>query len=338
MVKRLMIVLMVVALIASVMSIGFNGVAAYEETIIYGDIDGDGKVTTVDARLALRAASGIESITDGEAFNKADVNGDSSITIFDARQILRSAIIGVSLQPSGAFSGVECEGGISITEENAVALFNQALNRIKTEESGYAASGTKTKSDELTTCSSDNGQLSSSVLGLVEDIIAEEGPELETETIPKNSQNYTIMSIEGSPYVSRLTVDDIYGLRASYNAESGQITLSIAIPDAEIEGLTQSAYSRLLNTEIMLEETNQLLAKFLSDDAAMRREFKNCVATVVIDAANLDVLNYTINYESEMYIAEATIKRLIFDPITIKGLKFAKTHSIEYVFNWGTGE
>ncbi len=336
MAKKVMIVLIVAVLMVSAMSVGFNSLAVYEETVIYGDIDGSGKVSTEDARLALGVASGIKSITDAEVFARADVNGDGYITIFDARQILRGATGLVSLQPSGAFSGVECEGGISITEENAVALFNQALNRIKTEESGYAASGTKTKSDELTTCSSENGQLSSSVLGLVEDIIAEEGAELETETIPKSSQNYSIMSIEGSPYVSKLTVDDLYGLKASYNTELGQITISFALPDSEIEGLTQSAYSKILNTEIMLEETNQLVAKFLGDDATMCREFKNCVATVVIDSANLDVLTYSINYESEMYIAEATIKRFFFDDIIIRGLRFAKTHSIEYEFNWGT--
>lgn len=53
-----------------------------------GDVDGDGRVTAKDARLALRASSQI-IILDGAAFMAADVNGDNRITAKDARSILR---------------------------------------------------------------------------------------------------------------------------------------------------------------------------------------------------------------------------------------------------------
>ena len=254
MVKRIIIALTVVAVIASVMSVGFSGLAAYEPTILYGDVNGDEKLDTQDAREALKAASGMITITDGEAFERADVNGDGFITIFDARQILRGAVGLVSLQPSGAFSGIEFEGDISMTEDAAIVLFNESLNRVKTETDGYAAAIEKTEDDELNEDSlSSDGSLTGAVLKLISGIIAEEDSENEVTGINKGSQNYSLMSIEGSPYVSLLRVDDIYGLRASYDIATNYITLKIAIPDSDIEAVTQSAYSRVLNAEMMIE-------------------------------------------------------------------------------------
>lgn len=55
-----------------------------------GDVDGDGKVTAADARLALRASTGLAKL-DTNAKNAADVNYDGKVTAADARIILRRA-------------------------------------------------------------------------------------------------------------------------------------------------------------------------------------------------------------------------------------------------------
>lgn len=55
-----------------------------------GDVDGDGKVTAKDARLALRASAQIEKLY-ATPFDAADVNGDGRVTASDARRILRYA-------------------------------------------------------------------------------------------------------------------------------------------------------------------------------------------------------------------------------------------------------
>lgn len=55
--------------------------------VIRGDVDGDGKVTALDARLILRAAVGLEEI-DSE---KGDIDGDGKITSADSREALRTA-------------------------------------------------------------------------------------------------------------------------------------------------------------------------------------------------------------------------------------------------------
>ena len=55
-----------------------------------GDVDGSGKVNSADARLVLRAAARVESLT-GERFTAADVDGNGKIAAADARIILRAA-------------------------------------------------------------------------------------------------------------------------------------------------------------------------------------------------------------------------------------------------------
>ncbi len=58
--------------------------------IVPTDIDGNGKTTAADARLALRASAKIDTI-DGVYAVAADANNDKKITAMDARTILRKA-------------------------------------------------------------------------------------------------------------------------------------------------------------------------------------------------------------------------------------------------------
>lgn len=56
-----------------------------------GDVDGDGKITAADARLALRASVGLETL-DGLQSDCADADADGVITAADARAILRASV------------------------------------------------------------------------------------------------------------------------------------------------------------------------------------------------------------------------------------------------------
>ena len=66
---------------------------APEEPDVPGDVDGDERVTAADARLALRAAVGLEDYAPGSReFLASDVDADGGITAADARLILRAAV------------------------------------------------------------------------------------------------------------------------------------------------------------------------------------------------------------------------------------------------------
>ncbi len=60
---------------------------------IRGDVDMNGKITSSDARLALRAAVGLEDYAPGsDKFIRADYDSNGKITAGDARMILRTAV------------------------------------------------------------------------------------------------------------------------------------------------------------------------------------------------------------------------------------------------------
>ena len=61
-----------------------------ELVIGLGDVDGDGRVTAADARLILRAAAQLVTLTMEQEFN-ADVDKDGKVTAIDARIVLRVA-------------------------------------------------------------------------------------------------------------------------------------------------------------------------------------------------------------------------------------------------------
>lgn len=346
--KRFITVLTVVSLLFSIMSLGFASNAAYTEEILYGDVNGDGVVDTKDARSALELASGLTLLEDEAQLTRSDVNFDGYITIFDARQILRGAAGLATLQPSGAFSGFD-GGGIFSDEDSLVAFFNGYLNKIKvveSEEKQYiAATITKTESDNLTSLNIKEVELpvfgnasAEGIASMVEESLTEDDKENESIVIPFGSDDFSLVSVEGENYVSKLSVYDVFGSRASYDIELGQMTIEIALPDTEIEMANQSAYASVLNTADMITEQNTTLMKLMkasSGESAMLREFKNCVLKIVVDVATNNVLSYTVSYQSKVYVAQTNFGIGSLSAAKLKGIEFEKDHLIRYEdFQW----
>ena len=58
-----------------------------------GDVDGDGRISAADARLALRRSVGLEAFEEGSAaFLACDVDFDGAVSSADARLILRGSV------------------------------------------------------------------------------------------------------------------------------------------------------------------------------------------------------------------------------------------------------
>ena len=349
--KRFITILTVVALLCSVVSLGFTATAYYQEDIVYGDVDGSGVVDTEDARLALQMASGLIGLEDEGQLSRSDINFDGSITIFDARQILRGAVGLASLQPSGAFTGFD-GGGVFGNEETLVAYFNALLNKIKvteSEEKQYiAATITKTESDNLTSFNIKEVELpvignasAEGIASMVEESLTEDDKENESIIIPFGSDDLSLVSVEGESYVSNLAVSDIFGSKASYTEESGQglLTIEIALPDTEVEMATQSAYAKVLNTSEMIAEQDTTLMKLMQassgGETAMLREFKNCVLEVSVDVATGNVLSYVVTYQSKVYVAQTNFGIGSLSAAKLKGIEFEKEHLVKYEdFQW----
>lgn len=77
----------------TVMDTGSTIVSSFSADIVIfdqlkGDVNSDGKITAVDARLVLRHSASLEFLTDSNLV-AADVNNDNKVTALDARYILR---------------------------------------------------------------------------------------------------------------------------------------------------------------------------------------------------------------------------------------------------------
>ena len=63
---------------------------------VSGDVDGNGKIESADARLALRASVGLtekgDVAKDSVGYLACDVDGDGKVTSADARLILRASV------------------------------------------------------------------------------------------------------------------------------------------------------------------------------------------------------------------------------------------------------
>ncbi|MGN1315801.1 MAG: dockerin type I repeat-containing protein [Acutalibacteraceae bacterium] len=348
--KRIVTLLTVTALFCSLLSIGFSGSAVYEDDTVYGDIDGNGKVDTEDARLALKLASGVVLLEDEAQLKRADVNFDGVVTVFDARQILRGVAGLATLQPSGAFSGFDDSGLFSGSEEVFVAYFNFYLNKIKvvkSEDERYiAATITKTESDNLTGFNIKEAEIpafgfgtsAEGIAAMVKNELTADDKENVVTVIPYGSNDFSLVSVEGEDYVSNLAVSDIFGAKAVYDSETGLVTMEVALPDTEMETAAQSAYAKVFNVTDILNEQNTTLMKLMknsSGESAMRREFKNCVLKIVVDAATANVQSYTVSYESDVYVAQTNFGTNSLNLAKLKGITIQKLHSIKYEdFQW----
>lgn len=83
--RRILSVLLAALMILSILPVSLASAA------MLGDIDGDGKISSDDARLALRASVRLEALTEAQKL-LADVDFDGEVTSSDARSILRAAV------------------------------------------------------------------------------------------------------------------------------------------------------------------------------------------------------------------------------------------------------
>lgn len=84
--KRIIVLGLCVAVFCSLVSM----VSAYGSNVSLGDVNGDGKITSADARMILRHSARLETLKD-DVLTAADVNFDGKITSSDARTVLRVA-------------------------------------------------------------------------------------------------------------------------------------------------------------------------------------------------------------------------------------------------------
>ncbi|MBQ6420024.1 MAG: dockerin type I repeat-containing protein [Clostridia bacterium] len=103
-----------------------------------GDVDGDGHVSAIDARLALRRSVGLETYAEGSReFLACDVDADGQVGADDARIILRRSV-GLDLPQTD----VEPQKLVEIMD-----LYKKAVGKVKNGEAGYDKKAWQTLGD-----------------------------------------------------------------------------------------------------------------------------------------------------------------------------------------------
>lgn len=342
--NKIISIITVTVMLITLFSSSMSAAALVDNTVKYGDIDGNGVIDTADARTALMAASGLKEITDEEAFNRADVNNDGFITLFDARQILRGVTGLVSLQPTGAFDGFVgySDGNINVSSpEAAIAVFNVCLNRIKTEFPGFTRNEATDISEftikEVNLVGINFGNSAASVTQMIRDMIVSESEPEEAQIIVKGTNCYNAMSVETEDYVSLLTADDVYGVEVTYD-NNGYMTIKVALPDGELDNLSQTAYAKAFNTDIIQKDADGVLVNVFDSNTAedaKTKTAKNAVLTMTFDTATGEVVSYTTTYETDLYLATSTFGVSSILSAELKGVQYTTKVTVTYDdFQW----
>ena len=137
--KQITAVLLCVCVLISLL----QTVPVISQATARGDVNGDGKITSSDSRLALRAAAKLEGLR-SDAFAAADANGDGRITSSDARAILRVAAKLESFDDGDPVQESEIDRIYNLANSLLLHSFDEISesHRILRDRNGYAGGST----------------------------------------------------------------------------------------------------------------------------------------------------------------------------------------------------
>ena len=338
--KKFICILTVITLLFSMGALSLTASALIDTSIVYGDLNGDGKVDLNDARGVLEVAAGLSSISDPAVAKRADINSDNAVTLYDARQILRGCTDWTELQPSGAFSGFEGDEYFQ-TPEHAIAVFNTFLNNVKSEKPGFIRSEDvdviSFDIKEMNLVGINFGNTTEGIVAMIRDmIVTESEPEL-AQTIIKGQNCDNAMSAETESYVSKLDQSDVYGIKADYD-EKGFLTIEVALADCEIANVSQTAYADVFNPAILQENSESTVENVFGANTfedARKKELKNTVLKVVINTETAQVVSYSTTYETHMYLENSAFGINSTLSAKLKGVEYATRITVSYDnFQW----
>jgi hypothetical protein len=211
-------------------------------------------------------------------------------------------------------------------------FYSSLKNRIKEEKFGF----TKTSDVEMKKFefkeASFLGVVTENTDEIIQGIFSTVGSQKEEDLyVVQGTASTNKINVEGQNYVSALSVADVYGATAKYDAnrQNGVITISIALPDAEKSEVLDSAYGKVFNSENLLGATETTLNTILSGvaDGTEVVHYKNAVLTAEFDVNTAEVLKYSISYETTVYIASAQTKKLF----TLKEVNYQTVNTVDYI-------
>lgn len=264
-----------------------------------GDVNGDGKVLADDARMALRHAAKIQTLSStSAAFKAADINDDKKVTSMDARQILRYAA-GLDSHPD---ADIDYRDKEPQKVKNTIKLYSDALKNIKSGSNKTGSTFTQTLSSKADMSLS--WLLKSMIRTLGEDPDElEKGfnnpPEKTAETYfdinttrsnlpPYNSLNVNIN--ENSPVIYGSKQIDTNAYYLYFNPENYGVQNSVYASALPIEN-----FKMLENPQNMLGDESGTFDDFLEVKSQSIKFNSGYIKFTLDTAGNLDTIEYYCN-------------------------------------------
>jgi hypothetical protein len=264
-----------------------------------GDVNGDGKVLADDARMALRHAAKIQTLSStSAAFKAADINDDKKVTSMDARQILRYAA-GLDSHPD---ADIDYRDKEPQKVKNTIKLYSDALKNIKSGSNMTGSTFTQTLSSKADMSLS--WLLKSMIRTLGEDPDElEKGfnnpPEKTAETYfdinttrsnlpPYNSLNVNIN--ENSPVIYGSKQIDTNAYYLYFNPENYGVQNSVYASALPIEN-----FKMLENPQNMLGDESGTFDEFLEVKSQSIKFNSGYIKFTLDTADNLDTIEYYCN-------------------------------------------
>ncbi|NMP37739.1 MAG: leucine-rich repeat protein [Clostridiales bacterium] len=286
------------------------------DEIVKGDLDGNGLVEAKDARIALRAATGLESLTETQR-RAGDINGSGEVDASDARTILRVA---TKLQTfdtndfdptGGSFKGFS-GGGVFQSKEQLAAYFNSNLNKVKTVFPKFTE-------NENSAIEYAIGSVSATFLGREADFSIDAAKKLidgilEDRFLQPTTTEFTFgqdcrndVLVDEKEYVSALTADDLYGARCVEANDTYVITIALA--NCTSQNYTKSAYPRAIKAD---EVSAEIIEKAAGFGASLKNTdftvgYENALLTAVFDKQTGAVLSYDVTVDLNIFIKTASL-------------------------------
>ena len=206
--------------------------AGVSSALAIGDIDGDSKISSDDARLALRSAVKLQTLN-AEQTKAGDVDFDGKVTSDDARLILRAAVgLDTLVDKNVYFNGHPVESDSIGIEKGIVCIdpececggstlmpsFNELVNALKTPGStnyfyGFSKTVTSTPKPTCKASSALHFALAELMEGLLADSVTAETITDYTDMTNRRHINNATFFVTGKKFVSDLKEGDVASIK-----------------------------------------------------------------------------------------------------------------------------
>ena len=273
--KKTVAVLLSVILVCSVFAF-----SASAETV-FGDVDANGTVDSVDVRYVLQVAANLRIVDDITPY---DLNNDGFVGASDVRIVLQIA--------AGIYEGGKPDSVIG-TEEEQLAYFVESFNAVKENAQSvtYEAATMYNYNDHFKIDPELEETLGENAASIKEEMLAEFNGERQIvgKTVTGDDIAATFPPANGT---CNLGTDDISDIEVKDSGDYYEFTVTVK------GKLNPGRHERVGNVATIptKEDLMQSLDESVRDLVIINCDYKDAVATAKIEKATGNLVEYTVDY------------------------------------------